>query len=46
MWEVVTKLTHLRHEPRLWGAPVRDPYYNYYNLLRFIDLPDLAAADI
>lgn len=43
VWEVVTKLTHLRHEARLWGAPVRDPYYN---LLRFIDLPDLAAADI
>ncbi|EUA45887.1 hypothetical protein [Mycobacteroides abscessus] len=43
VWEVVTKLTHLRHEAQLWGAPVRDPYYN---LLRFIELPDLAAADI
>lgn len=43
VWEVITKLTHLRREARLWGAPVRDPYYN---LLRFIDLPDLVATDI
>jgi hypothetical protein len=42
IWDVVRRLTELRRESRLWGAPVRDAYYN---LLRFIDLPDLVVDD-
>lgn len=43
IWDAVLKLTHLRRESLIWGAPVRD---TYYNLLRFVDLPDMAATDI
>ncbi len=42
IWYVARRLTHLRREARLWGAPVRDAYYN---LLRFIELPDLLIDD-
>ncbi|WP_457070845.1 hypothetical protein [Mycobacteroides abscessus] len=42
IWEVVLRLKILRRETLLWGAPIRD---TYYNLLRFIDLHDLAADD-
>jgi hypothetical protein len=42
IWDVARRLTQLRRESRLWGAPVHDAYYN---LLRFIDLPDLVIDD-
>jgi hypothetical protein len=42
IWDVARRLTELRRESLLWGAPVRDAYYN---LLRFIDLPDLVIDD-
>jgi hypothetical protein len=42
IWNVARRLTELRRESLLWGAPVRDAYYN---LLRFIDLPDLVLDD-
>ncbi|MDV3245717.1 hypothetical protein K7Z54_23810 [Mycobacterium avium subsp. hominissuis] len=42
IWDVARRLTQLRRESLLWGAPVRDAYYN---LLRFIDLPDLMVDD-
>jgi hypothetical protein len=42
IWDVVRRLTQLRRDSLLWGAPVRDAYYN---LLRFIDLPDLVIDD-
>jgi hypothetical protein len=38
----VSQLTRLRRESLLWGAPVRDAHYN---LLRFIELPDLGVDD-
>jgi hypothetical protein len=38
IWDVARRLTQLRRESLLWGAPVRDAHYN---LLQFIDLPDL-----
>jgi hypothetical protein len=42
IWDVARRLTQLRRDSLLWGAPVRDAYYN---LLRFIDLPDLVMDD-
>jgi hypothetical protein len=42
IWDVARRLTQLRRESLLWGAPVRDAHYN---LLRFIDLPDLVMDD-
>ncbi len=42
IWDVARRLTQLRRESLLWGAPVRDAHYN---LLRFIDLPDLVIDD-
>ncbi|MGH3633296.1 MAG: hypothetical protein ACRDTS_04185 [Mycobacterium sp.] len=42
IWDVARRLTELRRQSRLWGVPVRDAYYN---LLRFIDLPDLVIDD-
>ena len=40
IWDVARRLTQLRRDSLLWGAPVRDAHYN---LLRFIDLPDLVV---
>lgn len=42
IWNVGRRLTELRRESLLWGAPVRDAYYN---LLRFIEVADLAIDD-
>ena len=42
IWDVARRLTQLRRDSLLWGAPVRDAHYN---LLRFIDLPDLVIDD-
>ncbi len=42
IWEVVSRLTTLRRESRLWGAPVRD---THYQLLRFVELEDWAKND-
>jgi hypothetical protein len=42
IWHVARRLTQLRRESLLWGAPVRDAHYN---LLRFIELPDLILDD-
>jgi hypothetical protein len=42
VWDVARRLTQLRRESLLWGAPVRDADYN---LLRFIELPDLVIDD-
>jgi hypothetical protein len=42
IWDVARRLTLLRRESLMWGAPVRDAHYN---LLRFIDLPDLVIDD-
>jgi hypothetical protein len=42
IWDVARRLTQMRRESLLWGAPVRDAYYN---LLRFIELPDLVIDD-
>jgi hypothetical protein len=42
IWHVARRLTQLRCESLLWGAPVRDAHYN---LLRFIELPDLILDD-
>lgn len=39
---VARRLTELRRESWLWGAPVRDAHHN---LLRFIELPDLVIDD-
>ncbi|SII92347.1 Uncharacterised protein [Mycobacteroides abscessus subsp. abscessus] len=42
IWEVVVRLATFRRESRLWGAPVRD---TYYQLLRFIELEDWAKSE-
>ena len=42
IWDVARRLTQMRRESLLWGAPVRDAYYN---LFRFIELPDLVIDD-
>ena len=42
IWDVARRLTQLRRESLLWGAPARDAHYN---LVRFIDLPDLVIDD-
>jgi hypothetical protein len=42
IWNVARRLTELGRESWLRGAPVRDAHYN---LLRFIDLPDLVLDD-
>lgn len=38
IWDVARRLTHLRRDSLLWGAPARD---THFNLLRFVELPDL-----
>jgi hypothetical protein len=42
IWDVARRLTQLRRDSLLWGAPVRDAHYN---LLRFIDLQDPVFDD-
>lgn len=42
IWDVARRLTQMRRDRLLWGAPARD---TYFNLLRFIDLPDLVIDD-
>jgi hypothetical protein len=42
IWDVARRLTQLRRDSLLWGAPVRDAHYN---LLRFIDVPDPVFDD-
>ena len=42
IWDVARRLTQLRRESLLWGAPARD---TYFNLLRFVELPDLILDD-
>lgn len=42
IWDVARRLTQRRRESLLWGAPARDAYYN---LLRFIGLPDFVIGD-
>jgi hypothetical protein len=42
IWDVARRLTQLRRDSLLWGAPVRDAYYN---LLRSTELPDLVIDD-
>ncbi|WP_133051008.1 hypothetical protein [Mycobacteroides abscessus] len=41
IWDVVRRLTTLRRDSRLWGAPVRD---THYQLLRFVELEDWAKS--
>ena len=42
IWDVARRLTQLRRDSLVWGAPVRD---GHYNLLRLIDPPDLMIDD-
>lgn len=42
IWDVARRLTQLRRDSLVWGTPVHDAHYN---LLRFIDLPDLVIDE-
>lgn len=41
IWEVVSRFIDMRRAARFWGVPAQD---TYYNLLRFIDSPDVASV--
>lgn len=42
IWDIARRLTTLRRDAALWATPVHDAHYN---LLRFMDPPDLADED-